>query len=94
MSTPPGMRTRPAALAPDSDRLKKRQDNRNGRPPLAQRLPGMTDDHLLSLQRAAVRISQDREHSKHASAITALPLIEAEISHRAESLKADASDRK
>ena len=94
MSTPPGMRTRPAALAPDSDRLKKRQDNRNGRPPLAQRLPGMTDDRLLSLQRAASRISQDPEHSKHASASAALPLIEAEISQRAESLEADVSDRK
>jgi hypothetical protein len=54
----------------------------------------MTDDHLLSLQRAAVRISHDPEHSKHGSATAALPLIEAEIGRRAESLKADVSDRK
>ena len=94
MSTPPGMRARTAAPAPDSARAKERRDVRSGRPPLAQRLPGMTDDHLLSLQRAANRISQDPEHAKRRSAIAALPMIEAEIGRRAESLKASASDRK
>lgn len=56
------------------------------RPPLAKRLPKMTDERLLSLQRAATRISRDPEHSKHGSAITALPMIDAEIGRRTASL--------
>jgi hypothetical protein len=46
----------------------------------------MTDEHLLSLQRAATRICQDAEHSKHAAATAALPLIDAEIGRRAGAL--------
>ena len=56
------------------------------REPLVNRLPDMTDGRLLSLQRAATRISKDPEHSKHGSALTALPLIDAEIGRRASSL--------
>ena len=62
------------------------------REPLVKRLPDMTDGRLLSLQRAATRISKDPEHSKHGSALTALPLIDAEIGRRAASL-ADAGER-
>jgi hypothetical protein len=46
----------------------------------------MTDERLLSLQRAAARISADPEHSRHQAAITALPLIDAEIGRRAAAL--------
>jgi hypothetical protein len=56
------------------------------RPPLASRLPDMSDERLLSLQQAATRISLDAEHPKRGSATTALPLIDAEIGRRAAGL--------
>jgi hypothetical protein len=42
----------------------------------------MTDEHLVSLQRAATRVSKDPEHSRHGAAVLALPLIDAEIGRR------------
>jgi hypothetical protein len=85
MSTPPGMRVRPAP--PPVDRDEQTPAVRARRPPLVQRLPGMTDEHLLKLQRAATRISLDPEHSRQGAAVAALPLIDAEIGRRATGLK-------
>ena len=78
MSSLPRMRERAASdPAPNSE-----ADARPRRPPLSKRLPGMSDAQLMSLQKAATRISLDAEHPKHANATTALPLIDAEIGRR------------
>jgi hypothetical protein len=63
------------------------------RPPLASRLPDMSDERLLSLQQAATRISLDAEHPKRGSATTALPLIDAEIGRRTAGLAEPGSRR-
>lgn len=90
MSTPPVLRRKPAPKI----------DSRNAarpahveaavpavkRPPLVQRLPEMSDGQLLSLQATAIRIAQEPGHPKHNSATTALPLIDAEIGRRTQSL--------
>lgn len=55
-------------------------------PSLSQRLPGMTDFQLRAYQSSADRFSRDPEHPKHASAILAIPKIEAEIRRRATKL--------
>ena len=54
--------------------------------PFAKRLPDMSDQKLTAYQGAANRISRDAEHPKHATAIRSIPLIEAEIRRRADSL--------
>jgi hypothetical protein len=58
--------------------------------PLSQRLPGMTDKQLVAHQMSAQRISRDPAHPKHAAALHAVPLIDAEFRKRAEALKAGA----
>lgn len=55
-------------------------------PPLAERLPGMTDYQLRAYQHSADRISRDARHPKHAAATRALPMIEAEIQRRSAEL--------
>ncbi len=85
MSSLPRMRERAASEpAPNSE-----ADARPRRPPLSRRLPGMSDAQLMSLQKAATRISLDAEHPKRANATTALPLIDAEIGRRTASLAGD-----
>jgi hypothetical protein len=51
-------------------------------PSLSQRLPSMTDHQLRAYQSSAERISREPEHPKHATAILAIPKIEAEIRRR------------
>jgi hypothetical protein len=82
MSSLPRMRER-AAIDPASN---SEADARPRRPPLSKRLPDMSDAQLMSLQKAAARISLDAEHPKHTNATNALPLIDAEIGRRAASL--------
>lgn len=78
MSSLPRMRERAASdPAPNGE-----ADAPPRRPPLSKRLPDMSDAQLMSLQKAATRISLDAEHPKHANAATALPLIDAEIGRR------------
>jgi hypothetical protein len=55
-------------------------------PSLSERLPGMTDYQLRAYQSSAERFSRDPEHPKHASAVLAIPKIEAEIRRRATKL--------
>lgn len=50
--------------------------------PLSKRLPDMSDYQLTAHHRAAVRISGEKGHAKHAIAQHALPMIEAEIRRR------------
>lgn len=52
----------------------------------AKRLPDMSDYQLSAYQASANRISRDPEHPKNATAIRSIPLIEAEISRRANGL--------
>lgn len=59
------------------------------RPSLSKRLPEMSDYKLTAYQASANRISRDLEHPKNASATRAIPLIEAEIRRRADSLGAN-----
>jgi hypothetical protein len=59
--------------------------------PLSQRLPGMTDRQLVAHQMSAQRISRDPAHPKHAVALHAVPLIDAELRKRAEDLEAVAA---
>jgi hypothetical protein len=91
MSTPPSMR--PRAQSPAEQQAQK-QAKIPIRPPLVKRLPAMTDERLLSLQRAAMQISIDPEHPKHGSATAALPLIDAEIGRRTASLAVHAGESK
>jgi hypothetical protein len=82
MSSIPRMRPRAANdAAPRSE-----PDSRPRRPPLSKRLPDMSDARLMSLQKAATRISLDAEHPKKANATIALSLIDAEIGRRAAGL--------
>jgi len=83
MSSPPRLRDRAAS---DPMPVNSEDDQRPRRPPLAKRLPDLSDERLVSLQQAATRISLDAEHPKHASATAALPLIDAEIGRRAAGL--------
>jgi hypothetical protein len=83
MSSPPRLRDRAAS---DPLPANSEDDPRPRRPPLTERLPGMSDERLVSLQQAATRISLDAEHPKHGSATTALSLIDAEIGRRAAGL--------
>jgi hypothetical protein len=92
MSTPPSFKARPAAAPAPAVAGEEQQPRPIRRPPLSKRLPAMTDEHLLSLQQAATRISLDPEHSKHGAATSALPLIDAEIGRRAAGL-ADPANR-
>jgi hypothetical protein len=48
----------------------------------------MSDIQLVAYQSSANRISGDPEHPKHALALHAVPLIDAEIRKRAEGLEA------
>lgn len=61
-------------------------------PPLSERLPTMSDYQLTAYLSSAVRIGRDPAHPKHASAISAMPKIEAEIRRRADSLQTPAAD--
>jgi hypothetical protein len=54
----------------------------------AKRLPAMSDYQLSAYQASANRISRDPEHPKNATAIRSIPLVEAEISRRANGLGA------
>lgn len=81
MSSPPRLRERAASDPPVPATSEER--TRPRRLPLAKRLPDMSDERLVSLQRAATRISLDAEHPKRAAAINALSLIDAEIGRRA-----------
>lgn len=54
--------------------------------PLSERLPGMSDHQLVAYQMSAQRISADPAHHKNAAAVRAVPMIEAELRRRAESL--------
>lgn len=56
--------------------------------PLSQRLPTMTDSQLYAHQASAHRISLDVRHPKNATALKAIPKIEAEIGRRAAGLAA------
>ena len=56
--------------------------------PLSKRLPDMSDRQLVTYQSTANRISGDPEHPKHAQALHAAPLIDAEIRKRAAGLEA------
>jgi hypothetical protein len=67
----------PVPANDDSKILSNRQ-----RPPLAQRLLGMTDYQLMAHHMAATRIVTEIEHAKHDAALRALPLIEAEVRRR------------
>ena len=76
--------------APSSKRLvgtmsakTSKPQTKDRRPPLAARLPEMTDEQLVRLQTAAQRISREPGHAKHRSAIAALPLVDKEIGLRA-----------
>jgi hypothetical protein len=51
--------------------------------PLAERLPLMSETQLLAQKASAHRLSQDPGHPKHAAALRAVPLIDAEIRRRA-----------
>ena len=57
------------------------------REPLIKRLPGMSDYQLSAYQASAHRISRDPAHPKYASALKAIPQIEAEIRRRADALR-------
>lgn len=93
MSTPPTQRRRLASDPAPASQAEESQLRPIRRPPLAKRLPGMSDERLLSLQHAATRIARDAEHPKHATATIALPLIDAEIGRRAAGL-ADRKDER
>jgi hypothetical protein len=88
MSTPPRIKERAAPPTPVVA-AEDQQPRPVRRPPLSKRLPGMSDERLLSLQQAATRISLDPEHSRHGAATHALPLIDAEIGRRAAGLAND-----
>jgi hypothetical protein len=51
--------------------------------PLSERLPTMSETQLLAQQASASRISRDPQHPKHAAALRAAPMIDAEIKRRA-----------
>jgi hypothetical protein len=51
----------------------------------------MTDRQLVAHQMSAQRISSDPAHPKHAVALHAVPLIDAEFRKRAEDLEAAAA---
>lgn len=75
MSTPP--RTTERKRAPVAELTRE---------PLSKRLPVMSDYQLRAYQASASRIGADPEHPKNASAILAIPKIEAEIRRRADGL--------
>jgi hypothetical protein len=98
MSTPPVLRQKPAPKIDSRDVARPAPAPIAAaappvkRPPLVQRLPDMSDAQLLSLQATAIRIAQEPTHPKHNSATTALPLIDAEIGRRTQSLKGRPQD--
>lgn len=91
MSTPPRFSERKPARASKATSTSDAADSSASpsakQPPLSQRLPGMSDYQLAAYQSSATRIGNDPEHPKHASARKAIPLIEAEIRRRADSLE-------
>jgi hypothetical protein len=88
MSTPPVLRQgaapKPISSATPDTTVQARAPAK--RAPLEQRLPDMSDSHLLSLQAAATRIARDPMHGKFNSATAAIPLIDAEIGRRTQAL--------
>ena len=84
MSTPPRQAERkrvPAAPSADtSSSVTEKQ------PSLSERLPGMSDFKLSAYKASAARISRDTAHPKNGAARKAIPMIEAELTRRADAL--------
>lgn len=85
MSSPPRSKgSRPVATPPADETDAAPAAGK--RPPLAERLPNMTDYQLVAYQSSAVRIMGDPQHPKFGAAGRALPLIQKEIHRRATGL--------
>jgi hypothetical protein len=83
LSTPPRFTERKQPSAPAAEE----PDPSAGRtPPLAERLPDMTDHMLRAYQSSARRVSENPAHPKHGAALRAVPQIEAEIRRRTDAL--------
>jgi hypothetical protein len=84
LSTPPRQTDRkrvPKAIGADtSGSVNDRQ------PSLSERLPGMSDYKLSAYKASAARISLDPNHPKNRAAHKAIPMIEAELARRADTL--------
>jgi hypothetical protein len=92
LSSPPRFTERKPARAPEKE---KPASTAGPTAPLADRLPAMTDHMLRAYQSSAQRVSGDPGHPKHGAAVRAVPLIEAEIRRRTDSLgRPDAAKEK
>jgi hypothetical protein len=89
LSSPPRFTERKPARAPETEKPAS-SDGRT--PPLAERLPDMTDHMLRAYQSSARRVSENPAHPKHGAALRAVPQIEAEIRRRADALAAPAGN--
>jgi hypothetical protein len=85
LSSPPRFTERKPARAPEQESPASPAGDKQ---PLSERLPAMTDHMLRAYQASAQRVSTSPGHPKHAAALRAVPLIEAEIRRRTDGLAA------